>query len=101
MTTVTWSFPTTIVFGNGAIATLGDHIKRIGATRALVVCDPGVVKAGIADRVTKVLEAAGVPALVFDHVDPNPIEPNVVEGVAAFRAHNADVIVSVGGGSPL
>jgi 4-hydroxybutyrate dehydrogenase len=101
MTTVTWSFPTTVVFGNGSIATLGDHIKRIGATRALVVCDPGVVKAGIAERVKKVLEGAGIPALVFDRVDPNPIEPNVVDGVAAFRSHNADVIVSVGGGSPL
>ncbi len=101
MTTTTWSFPTTVVFGNGAIATLGDHIKRIGATRALVVCDPGVVKAGIAERVKKVLEGAGIPALVFDHVDPNPIEPNVLEGVAAFKAHQADVIVSVGGGSPL
>ncbi len=101
MTITTWSFPTTVVFGNGAIATLGDHIKRIGATRALVVCDPGVVKAGIAERVKKVLDAAGIPALVFDHVDPNPIEPNVIEGVAAFRSHNADVIVSVGGGSPL
>ena len=99
--TVTWSFPTTVVFGAGAIASLGDHIKRIGASRALVVCDPGVVKAGIAERVTKVLEAAGIPALVFDHVDPNPIEPNVVSGVAAFKAHKADVIVSVGGGSPL
>ena len=101
MTTVTWSFPTTVVFGNGSIATLGDHIKRIGATRALVVCDPGVVKAGIAERVKKVLEGAGIPALVFDRVDPNPIEPNVTEGVAAFRSHKADVIVSVGGGSPL
>ena len=101
MTTVTWSFPTTVVFGNGSIATLGDHIKRIGATRALVVCDPGVVKAGIAERVKKVLEGAGIPALVFDHVDPNPIEPNVLEGVAAFRSHSADVVVSVGGGSPL
>jgi alcohol dehydrogenase class IV len=101
MTIVTWSFPTTVVFGNGSLNTLGDHIKRVGATRALIVCDPGVVKAGIAERVRKVLETAGVPAAVFDRVDPNPIEPNVVDGVAAFRSHGADVIVSVGGGSPL
>jgi 4-hydroxybutyrate dehydrogenase len=101
MSTVTWSFPTTVVFGNGSIGTLGDHVKRIGATRALVVCDPGVVKAGIAERVRKVLEGAGIPAMVFDRVDPNPIEPNVTDGVAAFRSHGADVIVSVGGGSPL
>ena len=101
MSTVTWSFPTTVVFGNGSISTLGDHIKRIGASRALIVCDPGVVKAGIAERVRKVLEGAGIPASIFDRVDPNPIEPNVIEGVAAFRSHGADVIVSVGGGSPL
>ena len=101
MSIVTWSFPTTVVFGNGSISTLAAHVQRIGAKRALVVCDPGVVKAGIAEKVRKVLEAAGVPAAIFDRVDPNPIEPNIVDGVAAFRSHNADVIVSVGGGSPL
>ena len=101
MSIVTWSFPTTVVFGNGAIATLGDHVRRVSGTRALIVCDPGVVKAGIAEKVRKVLEAAGVPAMIFDRVDPNPIEPNIIEGVAAFRSHGADIIVSVGGGSPL
>ena len=29
---VTWSFPTTIVFGAGALATLPDHVKRIGGS---------------------------------------------------------------------
>jgi len=101
MSIVTWSFPTTVVFGNGSIHTLAAHVQRIGARRALVVCDPGVVKAGIAEKVRKVLEEAGVPAAIFDRVDPNPVLKNVVEGVAAFRSHGADVIVSVGGGSPL
>ena len=40
-------------------------------------------------------------AMVFDRVDPNPIEENVSDGVAAYRSHGADIIVSVGGGSPL
>ena len=101
MSTVTWGFPTTIVFGNGSINTLADHVRRVGATRALIVCDAGVVKVGIAERVRKLLEGAGIPAAVFDRVDPNPIEPNVTDGVAAFRSHGADIIVSVGGGSPL
>ena len=101
MSIVTWSFPTTVVFGNGSIKTLAAHVQRIGAKRALIVCDPGVVKAGIAEKVRKVLEDAGVPAAIFDRVDPNPVLKNVVEGVAAFRSHGADVIVSVGGGSPL
>jgi 4-hydroxybutyrate dehydrogenase len=101
MSFVTWSFPTTIVFGNGSIATLGDHVRRASGTRALIVCDPGVVKAGIAEKVRKVLEEGGIPAMVFDRVDPNPVEPNVTDGVSAFRSHRADIIVSVGGGAPL
>ncbi len=101
MSLVTWSFPTTIVFGNGAIAQIGDRVKSIKGTRALVVCDAGVVKAGIADKVRKALEGAGIAASVFDKVDPNPIEKNVFDGVAAYRSHGADCIVSLGGGSPL
>jgi 4-hydroxybutyrate dehydrogenase len=101
MSLVTWSFPTTIVFGNGSIATLADHVRRLHATRALVVCDPGVVKAEIAERVRRVLDGAGIAATIFDGVEPNPVESNIENGVAAFRSHRADVIVSVGGGSPL
>jgi len=99
--TVTWAFPTTIVFGNGAVRTVADHVKRIGAKRALVVCDAGVVKVGIAERVRKLLEDGGVAAAVFDRVDPNPVETNVFEGVAAYKAHDAGAVVALGGGSPL
>jgi alcohol dehydrogenase class IV len=98
---VTWAFPTTVVFGVGAVGTVADHVKRLGGRRALVVCDAGVVKVGIADRVRALLEQGGVAAALFAGVDPNPVEKNVVDGVAAYRAHDAGVIVSVGGGSPL
>ena len=101
MSNVTWSFPTTVVFGNGSISVLGEHVRRASGTRALIVCDPGVVKAQIAERVREVLEGAGIPSLVFDRVDPNPVLENVTNGVAAYRSHGADIIVSVGGGSPL
>ena len=97
----TWSFPTKIVFGPGAISTIADQVKSLGASRALIVCDAGVVKVGIAEKVRALLEAGGVPARVFDGVDPNPVEKNVVDGVEAYKAHGADIIVSVGGGSPL
>src|SRR6476646_7476929 len=101
MKTVTWSFPTVVVFGPGAVAAVADHAKRVGGSRALVVCDAGVVTAGIAERVKKALEAGGVQAQVFDKVDPNPVEQNVFDGVAAYKAFKADIIVSGGGGSPL
>ena len=101
MSIATWSFPTTIVFGNGSLAKLPDHVRRVQGTRALLVCDPGVVKAGIAERVKRVLEAANVAVAVFDKVSPNPVEENVFEGATAYRQHEANVIVSVGGGAPL
>ncbi|HVH43207.1 MAG TPA: iron-containing alcohol dehydrogenase [Labilithrix sp.] len=101
MSIVTWSFPTTVVFGAGSLSKLGDHVRRASGKRALVVCDPGVVKAQIAERVRKVLDDAGIPAALFDEVDPNPVLANVEKGVAAYRAHKADIVVSVGGGSPL
>lgn len=101
MSLVTWSFPTITVFGAGAIKALPDHVKRAGGKRVLVVADPGVTKAGISDRVRAILDGAGLAAKVFDKVDPNPIEQNIIDGVAAFKEHGADFVVSVGGGAPL
>jgi alcohol dehydrogenase class IV len=96
-----WSFPTRIVFGAGCVGTLPGHVQSIGGKRALLVCDAGVVKVGIAERVRGLLEKGGVPTAVFDRVDPNPVEQNIADGVAAYRAHDATCVVSVGGGSPL
>lgn len=97
---VRWSFPTTIVFGAGALSSLPEHGRKLGK-HALVVADPGVRKAGLVDQVTKTLTAAGLGATVFDGVDPNPVEKNVFDGVAAYKQSGADFIVAVGGGSPL
>ena len=85
---VTWSFPTTIVFGVGAVAALvGDHVKRLGAKRALVVCDPGRRRrSGSPSASARRSRPAGSRPRVFDKVDPNPVEKNVFDGVAAYRA---------------
>jgi 4-hydroxybutyrate dehydrogenase len=98
---VTWSFPTTIVFGPGSLATLPDHVKRLGGKRVLVVCDPGVRKAGLVDRVLAVLRAASIDAHAFDGVDPNPIEKNIFDGVTEYAEFRADLLVAVGGGAAL
>ncbi|MDP9034100.1 MAG: iron-containing alcohol dehydrogenase [Myxococcota bacterium] len=98
---VTWAFPTTVVFGAGAVQTVASHVARIGAKRALVVCDAGLSRIGIAARVRDLLQAGGIPTAVFDDVDPNPVERNILDGVAAYRAHDAACVIAVGGGSPL
>ncbi len=101
MNVTTWSFPTRILFGTGAAAQTGAEAARLGAKRALVVTDKGVVKAGIVERVLGPLRAAGIEVAVFDDVLGNPIEKNVHDGVRAFRQAAADLVVALGGGSPL
>jgi 4-hydroxybutyrate dehydrogenase len=101
MSLVTWAFPTTIVFGAGALGALPEQVRRAGGTRVLVVADPGVVRAGVVAKVVAQLEAAKIPHAVFDAVDPNPVEQNVVDGVRAYREARADLVVTVGGGAPL
>ena len=101
MSIVTWSFPTTIVFGAGALGTLANHATRVGIKRALVVCDPGVRKAGLVDRAVKILAEGGVESRVFDGVDPNPVEKNVFDGVSQYKDFGATGLVAIGGGAPL
>jgi 4-hydroxybutyrate dehydrogenase len=102
MTTLTyWSFPTRIVFGAGAARETGSEAKRVGATRALIVTDRGVVATGLLQPIEASLKEAGVATTVFADVEPNPVEKNVHDGVKAYREAKADLIVAVGGGSPL
>src|SRR5688572_21014135 len=95
-----WSFPTRILFGNGAVRELGPLARDLGGV-ALIVTDPGVVKAGVIDAVRASLDAAGVKHATFDGVHPNPYESDVDDGVAAYRYAQASMVIAVGGGSPL
>ncbi len=91
-------------FAPGAVARAGDEVRAIGAERALVVTDPGLVAAGIAGRVADLLRAAGLAVDVFAGVSPNPTIANVTAGAAALAAMpggGAVAIVALGGGSAL
>jgi alcohol dehydrogenase class IV len=95
------SFPTRIVHGKGAIRELPAELKRVGATKALLVTDKGILQAGLLRFVAPLLDAAGVKFTPFTNVDANPTEKNALDGIEAYRAAGADAIVGVGGGSPL
>lgn len=98
---VVWSFPTRIVFGAGTAASVGDEAKRLGARSALVVTDPGVRAAGLADEITRALEKASIPSTVFDAITTNPTEAEVDAATEAYTEAKADVVIGLGGGAPL
>lgn len=93
--------PTRIEFGDGQSRRVGVEAKGLGGTRALVVTDPGVKAAGLVDAVIEDLERAAVAAVLFDDVSPNPRDTQVMRGVELAAAEGCDLLVAVGGGSPM
>jgi hydroxyacid-oxoacid transhydrogenase len=92
---------TPIKFGPGAAADAGWELKRLGASRVMVVSDPGVIRAGITKRVVAAIEAAGIEALVFDRVRVEPTAESLQEAADFAVDGNFDGFVGVGGGSSL
>lgn len=88
-------------FGPGARQNLPEIITRLGKNKAMVVTDPGLLKFGVADMVTMVLDQAKIPYEVFSDVKPNPTVTNVKNGIEAFKKSGADFIIAIGGGSAI
>ncbi|QJW47949.1 lactaldehyde reductase [bacterium BFN5] len=91
----------TSYFGPGAISALPDEVVRRNFAKAFVVTDQDLVKFGVAEKVTQVLDAANIPYEIYDQVKQNPTIVNVQNGVKLFAASQADFIVAIGGGSPI
>ena len=91
----------TSYFGQGAIQEIVNEIKNRHFKKALVTSTPDLFEFKVATKVTELLDAAGIAYEVYDGIKPNPTIENVTAGVDACKAAGADVIVAVGGGSPI
>jgi alcohol dehydrogenase class IV len=101
MTIASYSFPTTIRFGVGARHLVGGHLVDRGLRRPLVVTDKGVADLPIHGELLDELRSAGLEPDSFSEVWGNPVTSQVTAGTDAFRAHDADAIVGLGGGAAL
>ena len=93
--------PTWLVVGPGTVARLGDLARGLGAMRALVVSDPGIVDAGHTAAGVEALEAAGITTRVFSGFTENPSCAEVAAGAAVARGFVPDLLVGLGGGSSM
>jgi alcohol dehydrogenase len=93
--------PTRIIFGAGTLRELGGVARQLGAKRALVVSDPGIVRVGHAPRGIASLEAAGLTVALFDGVAENPTTEHVDRGLSVARDFKPDLMVGLGGGSSM
>lgn len=87
--------------GAGAIQEIPGELQRRGYKKVFVCTDPDLVKFGVATKVTDLLDEAGIAYSVYSDIKPNPTIQNVTDGVEAFKAAEADSIVTIGGGSAM
>ncbi|MGE3907078.1 MAG: iron-containing alcohol dehydrogenase [Reyranellaceae bacterium] len=99
--TVNWNYPTLVRFGIGRIRELPDACRALGMKRPLLVTDPALAALPMIAAAIDANKAAGLPTGLFSALQPNPVEQNVSDGVAAFRASGHDGVIAFGGGSAL
>ena len=90
-----------IIFGRGSIVHLASCAKRLGGRRVLLVSDQGLVAAGWVDRIMEILRDNGLEWIYYDSVNSNPRDYQIHEGAEIYVRERCDVIIAVGGGSPM
>lgn len=87
--------------GKGAITHIPEEIKGRGFTKAFVCSDPDLIRFGLTQKITGMLDESGFAYELYSDIKANPTIENVQSGVAAFKAAKADYIIAIGGGSSM
>ena len=90
-----------VVFGAGSLEKLGEKIQEFKGKKVFCIYDQGVKMAGIAKKVTNVLEKNNIPFDVFEDVKPDPADTIIDDIAKEARESGADIVVGIGGGSSL
>lgn len=87
--------------GHGAIKEIPGIVKNKGLKKAFVASDPDLVKFGVTQKVTALLEENDIDYEVYSDIKPNPTIENVQHGVDAYKLSGADFMITIGGGSSM
>lgn len=91
--------PTRVLHGPGSIQRLPDVLPE--GRRVLIVSDKGLADIGLVDRVTAILDDAGIAHALFTDVVGNPVARNVTAGAKTYKDAGCGAILGLGGGSPM
>ncbi len=92
---------TRFVFGPDKLDALGGLARELGARRALIVSDPGIIAAGHTSRGVESLRESAIDTQLFDGVRENPTTVEVEAGRMLAADYGPDLIVGLGGGSSM
>lgn len=90
-----------IIFGQGVLGQVGVAVQRLAGNRVFLVSDSGVARAGWTDKVIEYLEKEKLFYTTCINVSPNPRDYEVEQGLELYIKDNCDIIVCIGGGSPM
>jgi len=93
--------PTEIIFGYGSISNVGTLVRKYGE-KVLIVCGrKSAKKYGHLKRVIELLDKESIEVIIFDCISPEPKSHEVNEGITLARNNKVDVVIGLGGGSPI
>lgn len=87
--------------GKGAIESVPLEFQKRGFKKAVVITDKDLIEFKVATKVTDLLDKAAIDYEIYDGIVPNPTVENVQTGVDFVKKAQADVIIAIGGGSPI
>ncbi|MCT4639321.1 MAG: L-threonine dehydrogenase [Bacteroidales bacterium] len=92
--------PPVTLMGEGCLEDAGKDIVSMGFKKALIVTDKDLVKIGLINKLTAVLDSQKIDYVIFDGTQPNPTVTNVHDGLKILKDNDCDFVMSFGGGSP-
>ena len=90
-----------IVMGPGALNQLADEVNYLKSKKVLIVTDKGLIAAGVIEKAKVVLQQANIQHAIFDGVEADPRYEIVADCVKAIHRENVDLVIGIGGGSPI
>ena len=94
-------WPGTIITGAGATDTLGEEVKALGGKKVILFSGPHISKTPMVQGPIEKMRSEGLEVLLFNEIGANPTEEMVVAGAEAMKEFKPDVIIAIGGGSPI
>ena len=93
--------PTKIISGIGSTAEIIKELNDLYAKKVLLITDPGLVQAGVAQQVDEMLKQAAVEVEIFDAVEPDPSIQVATKAAEMAKNVKANVLIALGGGSAI
>jgi hydroxyacid-oxoacid transhydrogenase len=90
-----------VKFGRGVTREAGYELKRLGATRVMVVTDPLMAHSDAVSIVLECLDAENTEAVLYDRVRVEPTDSSFKDAIRFAIDNKCDGFAGVGGGSSM